>query len=270
MDRRFSLLPMPFMKVFTFVPGTCFTDGSKLFPDPRRREVGWGFCSVTADLQLRTGAHGPLTLDNATVPVAELLAVIFLVGRSVGPIHSTPIASMCVLAKKQARTDRGAHVTLWTRLQQALSRHQGTVEISWCKAHITLDTFHQFAMTPEILVGTAVADALAKKGASVFPAVNDWVTMDQITWAVQQRMYATSILAAQAAPRSASAHLEDVLLAARRVRKRERTILESASSHSLVPVGKGYHCHVCENSTTARGALDWLRNTICLLRTAQL
>ena len=63
--------------------------------------------------------------------------------------------------------------------------------------------------------------------------------MDQVTWAVQQRIYATSILAAQAAPRSASAHPEGVLLAARRVRKRESTILEDASSHSLVPVGKG-------------------------------
>ena len=28
---------------FHFGPGTYFTDGSKLYPDPRRREVGWGF-----------------------------------------------------------------------------------------------------------------------------------------------------------------------------------------------------------------------------------
>ena len=61
-------------------------------------------------------------------------------------------------------------------------------------------------MTPEILVGNAVADALAERGASVFPAVSDWVKMDQITWAVQQRIHATCILAAQAAPRSASTH----------------------------------------------------------------
>ena len=74
---------------------------------------------------------------------------------------------------------------------------------------------------------------------------------------------ATSIPAAQAAPRNASAHPENILIAARRIRKRERTILENASSHSLVPVGKGYHCHVCEHSTPGRGALDWLRNTIC-------
>ena len=60
-----------------------------------------------------------------------------------------------------------------------------------------------------------------------------------------------------------SAHPEDVLLAARRIRKRERTILENASTYSLVPVGKGY-CHVCENSTPARGALVWLRSTICI------
>ena len=28
---------------FHFGPGTYFTDGSKLYPDRRRREVGWGF-----------------------------------------------------------------------------------------------------------------------------------------------------------------------------------------------------------------------------------
>ena len=114
-------------------------------------------------------------------------------------------------------------------------------------------------------MGSAVTDALAKKRASVFPAANDWVKMDQIAKAVQQRICATSILAGQACPRSVSAHLEDVLLAARRIWKRERTILENASTHSLVPVGKGYHCRVfvCENSTSARGALDWLRSTTC-------
>ena len=31
------------MMVFTFGPGTYFTDGSKLYPDPRRREVGWAY-----------------------------------------------------------------------------------------------------------------------------------------------------------------------------------------------------------------------------------
>ena len=41
-------------------------------------------------------------------------------------------------------------------------------------------------MTPKIFVGNAVADALAKKGASVFLAANDWKKMDQITWAVAQ------------------------------------------------------------------------------------
>ena len=247
------------MMGFHFGPGTYFSPMvPNFFPDPRRHEVGWCFCSVTADLLLQPGAYGPDTLDNATVPVAELLAVIFLVERSVGPI--------CVGSGKNKfaqRTERGAHVTLWTRSQQALPRHQGAVEISWCKHHITSDNFHQFDMTPEILMGNAVADALAKKGASVFPAANDWVKMDQITWAIQQRIYATNILAAQAAPRNVSAHPEDVLLAARRIRKRERTILENASTHSLVLVGKEYHCHVCENSTPAGGALDWLRNTIC-------
>ena len=72
---------------FHFGLGTYFTDGSKLYPDPRRREVGWGFCSVTADLHFRTGAYGPVTLENATVPVSELSAVTFLVESSVGPIH---------------------------------------------------------------------------------------------------------------------------------------------------------------------------------------
>ena len=165
---------------FHFGPGTFCTDGSKLYPDPRRREVGWGFCSVTADLNLRTGAYGSLTFVNATVPVAELLAVIFLVEKTVGPIH---IHSNCkyVCSGKDnitQRTERGAHVTLWSRLQQALSRYQGAVEISWCKAHITSDNLHQFNSTPEILVGNAVADALAKKGASDFLAANDWVKMD--------------------------------------------------------------------------------------------
>ena len=32
---------------------------------------------------------------------------------------------------------------------------------------------------------------------------------------------------------------------------------------TLVLVGRGYHCHVCENSAPARGALDWHGNTIC-------
>ena len=101
-------------------------------PDPRRREVGWGFCSVTADFQMRTGGHGKVTLDNATVPVAELLAVIFLVERFVGPIHiHTDCKNVCSGKDKIAqRTERGADGTLWSRLQQALSRHQGAVEIS--------------------------------------------------------------------------------------------------------------------------------------------
>ena len=91
---------------FHFGPGTYFTDGSKLYPDPRHREVGLGFCSVTADLQLRTRAYGPVTLDNATVPVAELQSSSWLRGL-LGPSTSTPIASMCVLAKKQARAAHG-------------------------------------------------------------------------------------------------------------------------------------------------------------------
>ena len=263
--QRFSLLPMPILMVFTLALAHILPMVPNCIPIRAVVRLVGFFCSVTADLQLRTGAYGPVTLDNATVPLAELLAVIFLVERSVGPIHiHSDCKYVCSGKNKLAqRTERGAHVTLWTRLQQALSRHQGAVEIFWCKAHITWDNFHHFAMTPEILVGNAVADALSKKGASVFLAANDWVKMDQITWAVQQRIYATNILAGQAAPRSASAHPEDVLLAARRVRKSERTILENAYSHSLVPVGKGYHCHVCENSTRARGALDRLRNTIC-------
>ena len=68
-------------------------------------------------------------------------------------------------------------------------------------------------------MGNLVADAFAKQGASVISAVNDGGKMNRITWAVQQRKYATSILAAQAAPRNTTAHPEDVLLAARRVRE---------------------------------------------------
>ena len=40
------------------------------------------------------------------------------------------------------------------------------------------------------------------------------------------------------------------MFCSRHIPKRERTIL-------------GYHCRVCDNSTPARGALDWLRSTIC-------
>ena len=98
-------------------PGTYFTDGSKLSPDPRCREVGWGFCSVTPDLQLRTGAYGPVTLESATVPGAELLAVIFLVGRSVGPIHSDCKYVCAGRNKLTQRTKRGAHVTLCRKLR---------------------------------------------------------------------------------------------------------------------------------------------------------
>ena len=202
---------------FHFGPGTYFTDGSKLYPDPRRREVGWSFCSVTADPQLRTGANGPVTFDSATVPVAELLAVIFLVDRSVGHIHiHSDCKSVCSgKIKLSQRTERRTH--FGPDCSKLCRDIRGMVKISWCKALITSDNFHQFAVTPEILVGSAVAHALVKKGASVFPAVNDWVKMDEITWAAQQRIYPTSILAAQAAPRSASAHPEDVLLAVRRV-----------------------------------------------------
>ena len=172
-----------------------------------------GFCSVAADLQLRTRAYGPVTIDNATVPVAELLAVIFLVQRSVGPINiHSDCKYVCSGKNKLAqRTERGAHVTLRSRLQQALSRHQGTVKISWCKAHITSDNFHYFAMTPEILVRTMLwrMHSPRKEQACSLRCQYDWVKMDQITWAVQQRIYATSILAAQAAPRSVPVHAED-------------------------------------------------------------
>ena len=117
-------------------------------------------------------------------------------------------------------------------------------------------------------MGNAVADALAKKGASVFLAANDWVKMDQIAWAVPQRIYATRTLAAQAAPRSVSAHLGDVLLAARRIRKRERTILENASTHSLVPVDRGVIAVGVR--TLHQSVVRWIGSQHHLLRTAQL
>ena len=94
---------------FRFGPGTYFTDGSKLHPDPRRREVGWGFCSFTAGLQLRTGVYGPVALDNATVPVAELFAVVFSVERSGGPIHihsDCECVCVCVLVRTSSHSAR--------------------------------------------------------------------------------------------------------------------------------------------------------------------
>ena len=165
--------------------------------------------------------HADVRLVGGTVPVAELLAVIFLVERSVGLIHShsdCKCVCVCVFWQGQDRTaERGAHVTLWSRLQQALSRHQGAVEISWCKAHFTSDNFHQFDLTPEILVGNAVADALAKKGASVFLAANDWVKI------CQDRMGCSTAhvchqytCCSGCSTKCLSAHPEDVLLAARR------------------------------------------------------
>ena len=95
-----------------FGPGTDFTDGSKLYPYPRRREVGWGFCSVAADLQLRTRAYGPVTLDNAAVPVAEnLLQSSFWSKGLVDPSISTPTASMCALARTRSHSARSAVLT---------------------------------------------------------------------------------------------------------------------------------------------------------------
>ena len=99
---------------FHFGPVTHFTDGSKLFPDPRRREVGWGFCPVTADLQLRTGAYGPVT--HSTMLLCQWLSSVqsssWLKG-VLGPSTSTPIASMCVLSKTSSHSARneahGAH-----------------------------------------------------------------------------------------------------------------------------------------------------------------
>ena len=214
----------------------------------------------TADLQLRTGAYGPVTLESATVPVAELLAVNFLVERSVGPIHIHSDCK-CVCAGKNKltqRTKRGAHVTLWTRLQQALSRHQGTVEISLCKAHITADNSHQFGMTPEILVGNPVADALACSLLSVIG----------VRWVASLGQYSSAYMPpAYLPPRL---HRATPLLTLRMCCS-PHDVSASVSApvwrmlhHTLwYLVGKGYHCHVCELSTPARGALDWLRNTIC-------
>ena len=161
MDQRFSLLPMPSMMVSILALALV----SLMVPNCLRifavvRSVG---VSVLSHL-ICTGVNGPVTLESATVPVAELLAVIFLVERSVGPIHiHSDCKYFCAGTNKLTQsTKRGALVALWTRLHKALSRHQGTVEMSWCKAHITAGNFHQFGVTPKILVGNAVADALAK------------------------------------------------------------------------------------------------------------
>ena len=226
--------------------------------------VGWGFCSVTADLncaqEQRTSHARQRHCASGWAPCSHLF------GRKVCWTHPYPLRlQVCVLWQGQDRTAHGARCARHTLVQIAAS----SVETPRCCGDLLVQSPHNFGQFPSVhcdtrdLGGNAVADALAEKGASVFLAANDWVKMDQIAWAAQQRIYATSILAAQAAPRSVSAHPEDVLLATRRIRKRERTILENASTHSLVPVGKGYRCRVCENSTPARGALDWLRSTMC-------
>ena len=137
---------------FHFGPDKYFTDGSKLYPDPRRREVGWGFCSVTAVLQRHTGAYGPVTLHNATVPVAELLAVIFFVERSFGPIHIHSGGKYVCSGKNKHGTRRTHHTldqiaAIFYRDIRERSRSLGA------KHHITSDNFYQFAMTPEIFVG---------------------------------------------------------------------------------------------------------------------
>ena len=98
---------------FHFGLGTYFTDGSKLSPYLRRREVGWGFCSVTLDLQLRTGVNGPVTLESATVPVAELLAVISWLKGQLDPFTSTQTVSIFVQAQtnwhKALNEERSSH-----------------------------------------------------------------------------------------------------------------------------------------------------------------
>ena len=84
-----------------------------------------------------------------------------------------------------------------------------------------------------------MADALAKKGASVFLAANEWVKLLSNSasmppvYLLLRLLHEVSLLT-----------LRMFLLAARRIWKRERTILEIASTHSLVPVGNEYHCCV--------------------------
>ena len=111
--------------------GQYFTDGSKLYPDPRRREIGWGFCPVDGRMQLRTTVFGQVSLENASVLVADLLAVTFLIELSVGRllIHSNCNYVCAGWRRLEHRTRRGAHVSLWTRLQHAVSQHQGSVEM---------------------------------------------------------------------------------------------------------------------------------------------
>ena len=108
-----------------------------------------------------------------------------------------------------------------------------------------------------------MSDALTKKGASVVLAANDWVKMDQIAWAVQAgHLCHQHTCCTGCTTRSASAHPEDSLLAAH-IRKRERTILKNACLLALTGPCRQRVSLPCENSTPARGALDWLRNTTC-------
>ena len=242
---------------FHFSLGTYFTDGSKLYPYPRRREVGWGFCSVTPDLQLCTGVNGPVTFESSILYQWRNSWQSFSwLKDQLDPFTSTRTASMfCAGTNKLTQsTKRRALVALWTRLHKALSRHQGTVEIPWCKAHITAGNFHQFGVTPKILVGNVVADALAKMiGESWTESLGRYSNAFMLPANLQPKLHRIT----------PPLTLRMFLLAARRIRKRERTSLENASSHSLVSVARGPRCHVCELSTPARGALDWLRDTIC-------
>ena len=201
MDLRFFLLPMPFMMVFTLaLAHTLLMVPNGILIHAVVRLVGVSALSQ----QIFNCAQEHMDQSHLTMLLCQWLSSLQSSSWSKGLLLTAKYV-YAGFNKLAQRTICGAHVTLWTRLQQALSKHKGTVESSWCTAHATAENFHQFAMTPEILFGIAVADALAKNGASVFPAVDDWGKMDQITWAVQQRTKATSILAALAAPRNASA-----------------------------------------------------------------
>ena len=126
---RFSLLPMPSMMGFTLA----LAHISLMVPN---------CIQIHADVRL----VGDFALSQQTSSCAQehmeqsrlvmlrchwlnFLQSSFWSKGLLDPSISTPTGSVCSGKVKIAqRTERGAHVTLWSRLQQALSRHQGAAK----------------------------------------------------------------------------------------------------------------------------------------------
>ena len=222
--QRFSLLPVPFMMGFTLA----LAHISLMVPNCTQIHADVRLVGDFVLSQL-TSKCAHEHVDQSRLIVARcrwlnFLQSSFCLKGLLDPSISTPTASMCALARTRSH---GARSALRTSLfGPDCSKLCRDTRVQW-----------RFLGAKPTFSISSIRHPRSWWTMSVFPAANDWAKMDQIAWAVQQRIYATSILAGQAAPRSVSAHPEDVLLAARRVRRRERTILENASTHSLVLVG---------------------------------